>query len=242
MKLKIFASMFSISLICFGQESWAEKTSLPKIVLVPVPPVSNAKGFEQAPYSRHFSYNASSETSSAPYETDAEAVTAARGFLAANFGPTPLELKVSRILHSGSGSASPQNATDLGHTITFSTFWHGVEIHDCHAVIYIKGRSISNATVQLAKPEEVPGSTRKLVSRESAIKLWRAQVVEHFGAPKDITPKIANLVFIWSSTDNSSRDEAKQGSVCSPNWAIRVSENAEELLVDGYSGQVWRND
>ena len=242
MRNSVIAGLVFSALTAYGQESWVEKTSLPKIVVSPIPPIANVQAFKREGNYQYYSYKPGAIAPSEPFETDSKAETAAREFVAIHFGSFLTELRTTKILHSASGNAQPQNPDDRGHTISFSTYWHGIELQDLFAVVYFKGRTISAATIQLGKPQIIPGSMRGIVPRTVAVANWRTQAVKHFDAPTDISPQIVNLVFVWSSADNNGRDESKHGSVLSPNWAIRVSDRGEELLVDAYSGRVWRND
>jgi len=254
-------SLFSIilftSIPCLGQtasgpsttghavivEDWSLRSSLPKVRVIPLHPTTEIKSYKKSSDSNVYEYTALAVASSKPFKTDDEAEALAKDFLSKHFPSIPLDLKTSRIFRSASGERRPTNKADQGHSIAFKVYWHGIEIDDCFVQVQLKGRKISLVKFELGTPEIVPNSDRKLISRQEAIRLWQETVVKHFKAPEGIIPKLVTLAFVWSGPDNDfDRDEKKVGNILTPNWRIKVSEHSEELLVDAYTGKVWRND
>ena len=248
--------VLSTSMACFGQVSqsplandrhddhanWSTRASLPKILITPIHPIRDAQAFQRSVVGGAYEYEAPANSASTPFETDAEAEQLAMSFVIDHFGTLPIELATSKIQRSASGIDTPLDEADKGHTVSFKASWHGIELHESFVNVYIKGRTIFVAKLSLGNPVPLSDTTRPIISRAEAIKNWQSAVVKHFHGPEGIIPKVVTLVYVWSDTDNISRDESKEGSILAPNWSVKFSEDSDGLLVDAFNGKVWRND
>lgn len=174
-----------------------------------------------------------------PYATDQEAVAAAIAFIIDQFGPLApgVSLRPGDIDHSATGNPAPTGKGDRGHTVVLHQCYRGV-MTERNAVVYIRGRTIDNASSDLATFEEMPTTARRIVTRADATKALR-QVAESYGADSaaafDHRPELM-LYYAYESYYGGERDDC---SYAGPNWVLTWN---KEILVGGFTGKVWRND
>jgi Leucine-rich repeat (LRR) protein len=227
---------------------WSESDFLPMLTGTLIRPTSEAANFDfVAPYCFEYprgAYTGATKPRRAteePFPTDAEAVAAARAWIKAHFGELPryTTLDVKRIDHSSSGRPKPAFDWDQGHTILLREKYRGIPVAGS-ALIYITGRTQFRASVTLRTFSPVPGSAKRVVDKETAVKAWRTKL-EKRGADaaalaefdKNAKPR---LVYIGSPKSNPPDSKS---DVLAPTWAIDPD---ERMLVDGHDGAAWLND
>jgi hypothetical protein len=212
----------------------SEPTELPKLWADVLPPLRNRDRFE-------FTYGSATvrmdgppkANGEEPFPTDADAIAYLRSWLTTHFGPLPeqTDLVVDRIQHSASGGDQPSYDWDKGHTVVFTQTWRGIRT-DRTAVLYLRGRSEVDGSIDIARFTPVEGSQRDLLS-PAAAQLAVGRVLSALGQGQALPSKVPlTLTFIWESAN-----ETGERIRLRPVWMLGDG----PFLIDAHTGEPGRN-
>lgn len=222
-------------------DTWSEFDELPLLERTLILPKSNKVGFAVSSLNVVFRGVPHAELiKEEPFQTDREAVDAAKAWILGIFGELPgyTTLELVEIAQSTSGSGKPRDDMDRGHTITFREKYRGIVTRG-GAVIYIAGRSQFSACVFIYTYRSVPKSAKQIVDKATAIQKWRVQF-ERAGADATTLSQFdkkarPRLIYEWSSLANRGTDASR----VAPTWVL---DDENRIMVDGQSGTPWTND
>lgn len=166
-----------------------------------------------------------------PFATDQEAERFLRGWLLDTFGPLPDDtaLRTTSVDHSASGGERPQHDWDRGHTFVFVQTWRDMPT-DRVTVLYLRGRSMVNGTVGLARFTPKAQSIRPILT-EDAARTQLALVLRELGQDTAMAADCPmHLEFVWEEGDETS-------SVLRPVWMMGDGPG----LLDAVTGAPGRN-
>jgi hypothetical protein len=176
-----------------------------------------------------------------PFETDKQAVAAAKDWINEHFGDLPegVSLKATEVHHSSSGRPTPAFDWDSGHTIILRAYYNGIPTYNV-SIVSITGKTQINGTIDLRR--YTPLETQNhVVDASTAERAWRKIIADRENSAEILKQFDANvkpqLSFAWSPMANS--DVGLEYDVLAPTWVL---DEAELFMVDGHSGKAWYND
>jgi hypothetical protein len=175
-----------------------------------------------------------------PFDSDEQATAAARHWIDSHFGPLPeqVALKVVKVWRSSSGNDKPEYDWDIGHTIVFASYYAGVKT-DRRSVVYITGRSRYTCDCDLR--HFTPIAPRKeIIDAEVGKGAWVRRLEREGASVKEVqlfrTKAVGRLEYVVSRKHTH---PDQRTLILAPTW---IFDPDATLMVDGHSGETWRND
>lgn len=232
----LFSLTAIMALSCSAPEDGTERRSSLPLLRAKLLSPKNTDGF-RLDYDWRFFDSAKRGSAGPPYESDAEASRAAVAFLTERFGSLPDPLEATRVLRSSEAAREPDGS---GHTVSLHARHQGVKLEHSYAVVYIAGRTVWSATCSLCSVEPIPDSEKPVLARSKAVAIWKEGVARAFKV-ENPSPGAIELQYVWSPVDPQPREKS-EGQILRPNWVIQFPGSSDELLVDAFTGRLWRND
>lgn len=224
----------------------ADKIELSKLEYKSAKPVFDVENFKDfTDKSDYFEYPKNQATPPVPaveppFETDAEAVEAAKDWIVKRFGPlgSGLTLSASSIRHSSSGHDKPVYDWDKGRTIVLELVYENIPL-DIRSILYNSGKTQFHGTIKIGTVKALSDTKKEIISMERAIDSCSKLVRAVLGRESDVSEfrKKASPRLEYVEETRSILDIEQKARVFRPCWVMAVA--GEKARVDAYTGQAW---